>query len=86
MINNNRDLYDIIRRVRDSLREAGEEEWSSALDDALSVSSVPGEILGETRLQLQRLRAAQVANQLGLNGLIDEALAYLNQILSTEKT
>ena len=85
MINNNADLYDTVHSLRDKLREAGEEDWSLALDEALSISSVPGEILGELRLQLQRVRGGPVGNQLGLNGQIDEALSYLNQILSPEK-
>ena len=78
---NNTDLYAAVRSLSDELRVAGEQRWRAALDDALSISSVPGEILGETRLQLQRLRASQVA--IPLKWRVDEALSYLDEILGS---
>ncbi len=81
MILDNADLYTTVQALSTELREAGEEHWSSALNDALSISSVPGEILGETRLQLERLRSTQVPTLLGLKWRIDEALSYLDEIL-----
>lgn len=81
MISNNNELYDTIQSLVGRLTAAGEEKWSSALSDALSISTVPGEVLGETRLQLQRLRASSVATQLRLEQQVDEGIRYLNDIL-----
>lgn len=80
-ISNNQELYNAIQSLVDELNQMGEGRWSSALEDALSTSTVPGEILGETRLQLQTLRASQTSTRLGLDQSIDEALSYLNKIL-----
>lgn len=81
MISDNQDLYQTIQVISNQLRDAGEVAWSAALNDALSISSVSGEILGETRFQLQHLRASQIPLRLGLAWQIDEALAYLDNIL-----
>lgn len=47
MISNNSELYDTVRSLIRQLTAAGEVKWSFALSDALSISSVPGEVLGE---------------------------------------
>jgi len=84
MILNNNDLYQTIQFLSDQLRERGQEQYGSALIDALSISSVPGEILGETRLQLQTLRSRGIALGLGLDRQVDEALAYLDKVLGPQ--
>lgn len=82
MISNNADLYETVKDLTVELRNAGEEQWSAALDDALSISTVGGEVLGKTRLQLKRLLSAGVATPLGLGGQVLEALAYLDRTLA----
>lgn len=82
MIKSNDDLYASVRAISSELSRLGENEWSSALAEAISISTVPGEILGETRLQLRRLRATNIPANFGLEGRIDEALYYLDSILS----
>jgi hypothetical protein len=81
VISSNADLYKTVKDLSNELRGAGEEQWSAALDDTLSISSVAGEILGETRLQLKRLLSAEVATRLGLKGQVVESLSYLDRIL-----
>jgi hypothetical protein len=78
---NNTDLYATVKALSDELRKAGEEQWSSALNDAMSISSVPGEVLGETRLQLQRLQTSQVPGLQALKWQVAEALSYLDKVL-----
>lgn len=84
MILDNTDLYAKIQALSNELREAGEARWSSELNDALVISSVPGEILGETRLRLQKLRACQIPSVLGLKWRVEEALSYLDGILGSD--
>lgn len=67
MILSNSDLYVTVKAISEELQQAGEEQWSVALSDALSVSTIPGEVLGEIRLQLQRLRSSQASVKLDLN-------------------
>jgi hypothetical protein len=81
MIINNNDLYAAVKGISSELQQAGEAEWSLTLREALSISSVPGEILGEIRLQLQLLRASETALRLDLGWQIDEMLSYLNEVL-----
>jgi hypothetical protein len=81
VISSNADLYKTVKDLSHELRDAGKEQWSAALDDALSISSVAGEILGETRLQLKRLLSAEVATRLSLRGQVVESLSYLDRIL-----
>jgi hypothetical protein len=83
MVSNNNELYDAIQALIRQLTSAGEEKWSAAMRDALSISSVPGEVLGETRLQLQQLRASPIVAQLHLEQQIDEGIRYLNDILGS---
>lgn len=83
MLSNNSELYDTVRSLIRQLTAAGEVKWSFALSDALSISSVPGEVLGEIRLQLQRLQASSIAAQLGLEQQVNGGIRYLNDILGS---
>ena len=79
-INNIEDFYSGIESLIVELRAAGEEAWSSALDRAMSISSASGEVLGELKLQLKRLKASRVPEGLNLKSQVDEALSYLDRI------
>ncbi len=81
MINSNASLYNAVRAISEDLLNAGENEWSCALLDAMEISTVPGEVLGELRLQLEKLGRSDVSERLQLRGRIDEALRYLNAVL-----
>jgi hypothetical protein len=81
MISNNCELYDAVEKLSKALQNAGQQQWSQSLNDALSISSVPGEILGEIRLQLRNLKETEISDHLGLTPQLSEALGYLEQIL-----
>ena len=81
MISNNSELYDAVEKLGKALQNAGQQQWSQSLNDALSISSVPGEILGEIRLQLRNLKETEISDHLGLTPQLSEALGYLEQIL-----
>lgn len=81
MLASNAELYTMVKALSTTLREAGYEQWSANLTDALTISTVPGEILGETRLELQKLKGTMLPKLLGINDKVDEALSYLNRVL-----
>jgi hypothetical protein len=81
MISNNSELYDAVEKLSKALQNAGQQQWSQSLNDALSISSVPGEILGEIRLQLRNRKETEISDHLGLTPQLSEALGYLEQIL-----
>jgi hypothetical protein len=85
MISNNYELYESIGSLSQKLRSFGEERWSSLLDDALSISSLPGEILGEIRLQLFNLCDTEIPARLELKAQIDESLSYLDKVLGPSR-
>ncbi len=85
MILNNNNLYAVVRSLGEELQRNGDVQWSKALNDALAISSAPGEILGETRFQLQLILASGVADKLNLRGQISEAIDYLNEALGPER-
>ena len=60
MISNNSELYDAVEKLSKALQNAGQQQWSQSLNDALSISSVPGEILGEIRLQLRNRKETEI--------------------------
>jgi hypothetical protein len=82
-ISNNAELYAAVDTLRTKLQAAGEMAWSTALHEALYISTVPGEVLGETRHQLTRLLYSSITDQLQLREIINESLAYLNKILDS---
>ena len=62
MISNNNELFDLVESLRRVLHNAGFQQLSDALADATSISTVAGEVLGETRLELRKLRSTNSAN------------------------
>ena len=81
MISSNTDLYDLVRTLSAELKQAGEEEWSSRLSMSLSAGSMPGEVLGEIRLQLRDLYDSDVSRRLNQRSRIKEALKQLDRAL-----
>ena len=81
MISSNTELYVAVERLSKALQDAGQQQWGESLNDAMSISSVPGEVLGEIRLQLRNLRETQIPDRLGLTPQLSEALAYLERIV-----
>lgn len=81
MISSNTELYVAVERLSRALQDAGQQQWGESLNGAMSIGSVPGEVLGEIRLQLRNLRETQIPDRLGLTPQLSEALAYLERIL-----
>lgn len=80
-ITTNKELYALVRETIALLRDAGELELANDLQGALSVSSLPGELLGEIRLALQRIRAQRVYERLDLRRHVDDGINYVDRAL-----
>lgn len=81
MIKNNEDLFAFVRALADELRRKGMQRETVALSDALSISTVPGEVLGEIRTQLVTLRLVHSVEGLWVRDGLREALSYLERVL-----
>ena len=80
MIQSNKALYQEINSIIDILKGLGKEEFAQKLADALSVSTIPSEILGESRIALEELSRTELPDQLNIQTKIDESLKYLNEM------
>jgi hypothetical protein len=76
-IDSNRDLYRVVHEIAEKLKADGEIEWCRRLQNALSICTVTGEILGQIKLELSDLEHKEVARRLGLLDMINDALLYL---------
>lgn len=81
MIQSNKDLYLNINKIINILNKAGEISLAKQLEDALSISTVPSEILGETRMALKKLEKTAFVENLNIKTDIKASLDYLNKIL-----
>lgn len=81
MITTNQELYGVVREIIEALKNAGEAELASDLHGALAISSLPGEVLGETRFQLERVKRSKVADRVDLRRAVDEAIRYVSSAL-----
>lgn len=80
MIQSNKDLYQEINTITEILKSSGNDEYAKKLEDALSISTVPSEVLGETRLVLESLNGTKLPEQLSIRNQVEDALNYLNSI------
>lgn len=81
MIKSNADLYRNIHELTKTLRASNQSFYASKLEEALSISTIAGEILGEIRLVLLELNNSRVSSQLHIKEKTIEALAYINKII-----
>lgn len=79
IILSNQQLYDAIEKTSAHLEEKNFETEAQKLRAALSISTLPGEILGQTRLVLQGIKAAPIPPD--LVNEIDSEINYINSIL-----
>jgi len=81
MIQSNKVLYQEINSIIDVLKGSGNEKFARKLADALSISTIPSEILGESRIALEELSKTELPGELKIQAKIEESLKYLNEIL-----
>jgi hypothetical protein len=80
-IQDNRELYAVVLELCESLQELGADALAVDLKGALSVSSLPGEVLGEIRLSLQRIREHEAYARLDVRRRVDDGIAYVDKAL-----
>ena len=82
MFSNNQEFYAYIEALCQKLTLANEEKWSKALRDAMAISSLSGEVLGELRLTLKKLQETQIPLRLGIKDEIRDIIRGLDKILN----
>jgi len=80
-IENNNALYASVRMLCRILDELNATDLVSDLRGTLSVSSLPGEVLGEIRLSLRRVHDHKVYSRVDVGRHVDEGIAYINKTL-----
>ncbi len=80
-IHDNNDLYATVRELCRILESLGSTVYSENLRGALSISSLPGEVLGEIGLSMKAIRGNAVYSRLEVRMRVDEAIAYVNKAL-----
>lgn len=81
MIQSNKDLYQSINKIILLLRAGGRSSYVKQLEDALSISTVPSEILGETRIVLEKLAFSEFVENIEIKQEVNASLSYINSIL-----
>ena len=81
MLFSNFDLYALVNQISDVLLQQGYGEWSNRLLNAMSISTLPGEILGELKLCINALLKEEFVAGLGIKSDLENATSYLNKVL-----
>ena len=81
MFANNKELFDFINSLSEKLNLIGEEEWSLAFKKSMSISFMPGELLGEVKLTLKKFQKTRIPRKLNLEKEINAAIESLDQTL-----
>jgi hypothetical protein len=80
-IHDNQELYSVVLDLCKSLKELGANGLAADLQGALSVSSLPGEVLGEIGLSLKRVRDHEAYRRLEVRRRVDDGIAYVERAL-----
>jgi len=81
MISNNKELFERIKTLSQELRKKKKAELANKLNTAITISTLPGEILGEVRLTLDKIKEADVYDENSIKEIVDESLKYLGAAL-----
>jgi hypothetical protein len=79
VITSNQQLYAAVKNTSVNLEQQNLKNEAKRLKAALSISSMPGEILGEIRLVLQNLERGKLSPELDFE--ISSEITYLNSVL-----
>jgi hypothetical protein len=79
IILSNQQLYAAVRNTSVLLERKNLKVEAQKLKAALSISSMPGEILGEIRLILQSIKSGSLPPELDYE--IDSEITYINSVL-----
>ena len=79
IILSNKQLYAAVKETAVGLEELGMKDHADRLRAALSISSLPGEILGEIRLALQRIELSGLPENME-HEIVSE-ITYIDSVL-----
>jgi uncharacterized membrane-anchored protein YjiN (DUF445 family) len=82
MFSSNHELYNYVEALISKLDEENEEKWSKRFEDALRISSLPGEILGELLKTMRDFRCTEIPNKIKINKEIDRIIIMLEKTLN----
>lgn len=77
---NNYELFAVTKEIVTALEAIGEYNFSKRIEDALSISTLPGEILGEIRVRLKEV-PQNILIDSHMEKKTNLALKYLDNIL-----
>lgn len=80
-IASNQELHALVRALAVRLRVGGAAELAEQLLEALSLSSLPGEVLGQIRLVLHDVRAHPLCQPKEVRMSVDEGIEYVDRLL-----
>ena len=86
MINNNSDLYAVLDELVSVLAELGASELVSALETSLGISSLPGEVLGEIRIRLIRVRESPFFENSTVQSKVSPCIKYIDRVLDSHSS
>ncbi len=80
MITTNIDLYSAVLELSRVPKDTSEVELASELEGTLRISSLPGEILGEVRIQLLRVQDTPM-RRVEVRAKVDEVLRSIGYVI-----
>jgi hypothetical protein len=83
-IEGNNSLYQTVSELGRLLEEGHAEALAAELRAALTISSLPGEILGEIRLALKSVRRHPIYMRVDVRRIVDEGITYVDDALGVE--
>lgn len=81
MIGSAGELFEAVGELAAELRRLGDEQAARDLAGALAASTLPGEVLGEVRVELLKVEQSRAAQTVHVRAACKEAIAYIDRVL-----
>ena len=80
-ISSNTELYAFINSLIDELKQKDQAFWADRMSNAMSISAMAGEILGELRLALLEFRKTRLVRELNRQADLRQAIRFIDRSL-----
>jgi hypothetical protein len=80
-MDNNADLFKFVNELVFDLKQLDEGDLAQGVESALYISTVPGEVLGQLRIELNKLVRRTESSGVPDRARIVEAIRYLDKVL-----
>lgn len=81
MIGTAAELFEAVGKLTDELKRLGEESEGEDLAGALATSTLPGEVLGEVRVELLKVEQGRAAQSVHIRAACREVVSYIDRVL-----